>query len=48
MYQVIINNQIVKEYKHKYQAFVYLWMHSYLYSCKGYYFLDKKCKIRRK
>lgn len=48
MYQVIINNQIVKEYKHKIQAIIYLWMHGYVCQGKGYYWIKNNCKIRRK
>lgn len=48
MYQVIINNQIIKEYKYKIQAIIYLWMHGYVYRCKDYYYFNDNCKIRRK
>lgn len=47
MYQVIINNIVVKEYKHKIQAIIYLWMHGYVYQGKGSYWFNDKCKIRK-
>lgn len=47
MYQVIINNIVVKEYKHKIQAIIYLWMHGYVYYGKGSYWFNNKCKIRK-
>lgn len=47
MYQIIINNIIVKEYKYKIQAIIYLWMHGYVYQGKGYHWIKDNYKIRK-
>lgn len=46
MYQVIVNNKVVKTYPFKIQAIVYCFMNGYVTSGRGWYFLDDMVKIR--
>lgn len=46
MYEVWINGQLEKTYKHKLQAIIYLMLNGHVYSGKGLYFLSNKVKIK--
>lgn len=45
MYQVTVNNTIVKEYPFKLQAIIYCFLNGYVTSGRGWYFLDDRVKI---
>lgn len=52
IYQVIVNNTVVKEYPHKWQAVMYCYLNGYVYSglnewnnFKGIVCLDDRVKI---
>lgn len=47
MYQVIVNNTMVKTYPFKIQAIVYCFLNGYVSSGRGWYFLDEKVKVRK-
>ena len=44
-YQVIVNNQTVKEYPYKIQAIVYCFLNGYVNTGRGWYFLDGRVNI---
>ena len=44
--QVIINNEVVKEYPHKLQAIIYLVLKGFCYSGKGHHQLDDRVEIK--
>lgn len=46
MYQVIVNNKVVKTYQFMLQAITYCFMNGYVSSGRGWYFLDERVKIR--
>lgn len=45
MYQVVVNNKVVKTYPFKIQAIIYCFMNGYVTSGRGWYFLDDSVKI---
>ena len=51
MYQVILNNNVIKSYPYKIQAVIWCFLNGYVYSGgydfdnKRYYFLDDSIKI---
>lgn len=45
MYQVIVNNKVVKTYQFMLQAITYCFMNGYVSSGRGWYFLNDKVKI---
>jgi hypothetical protein len=45
MYQVIVNNKVVKTYPFKIQAIIYCFMNGYVTIGRGWYFLDDRVKI---
>lgn len=46
MYQVIVNNAIVKTYPYKLQATIYCFLSGYISSGYGWYFLNPKVEIK--
>lgn len=46
MYQVTVNNTIVKEYPFKLQAIIYCFLNGYVTSGRGWYFLNERVKIK--
>lgn len=47
MYQVVVNNKVVKTYPFKIQAIIYCFMNGYVTSGRGWYFLDDRVKISK-
>lgn len=45
MYQVIVNNKVVKTYPFKLQAIIYCFLNGYVTSGRGWYFLNPDVKI---
>lgn len=45
MYQVTVNNVVVKTYPFKVQAVIYCFMNGYVTSGRGWYFLNERVKI---
>ena len=46
MFEVWIKGEKVKEYPTKQQAYIYLILKHYIYSCRWYKFIDSRCEIR--
>ena len=46
MWQIIIDNEIIKEYKYEAQAITYCFLNGYIYSGRGWYFLDQKVTVK--
>jgi hypothetical protein len=46
IYQVYVNNDLIKEYTHRIQAIIWLMMHGYIYSGNGLYFMSHAAKIK--
>lgn len=47
-YKVLVRNTVVKEYPTELQALIYCFMHGYVSTGHGWYFLDDRVKIEEK
>lgn len=45
VYKVYVKGELMKEYDSPLQAYIWLHMHGYISSGKGYLFLSKDCKV---
>ena len=46
MFEVYVNDTLVKSYPYKAQAVVYCFMNGYVNTGRGWYFLDDRVKIK--
>lgn len=46
MFEVYVNDTLVKSYPYKTQAIVYCFMNGYVNTGRGWYFLDDRVKIK--
>jgi len=47
MYNIIINNKIIKSYLFKIQVVIWLILNGHVSTGRGYYFLDSKINITK-